>query len=80
MTVPRELRGVLVSTPDTLHGAVRFAGTRVFAKSLFDYVMKGKSVDVFLDHFPDVTREQAEAVLDWERKRLNQDLGYDLSA
>ena len=80
MTIPKELEGILVSTPDTLHGALRFAGTRVFAKSLFDYALKGNSIDVFLDHFPDVTREQAEAVLSWEQERLRQDLGYDLTA
>jgi len=40
MTVPIELQDVLVSTEDTLHGAVRFAGTRVFAQSLFDYGRK----------------------------------------
>ena len=29
MIVPPELESVLVSTPDTLSGAVRFKGTRV---------------------------------------------------
>ena len=80
MTIPPELEGVLVATPDTLHGAVRFKDTRVFAKSLFDYVMSGESVEVFLDHFPDVTREQAEALLKWEEHRLGLELGYELTA
>ena len=80
LVIPDELREVLVSTPDTLHGAVRFRGTRVFAQSLFDYVMKGNSIDVFLDHFPDVTKEQAEAVLKWEDLRLRRQFGFELSA
>ena len=80
MTIPIELREVLVSTPDTLHGAVRFKDTRVFAQSLFDYVMKGNPLEVFLDDFPDVTREQAESVLNWENQRLRREFGYELSA
>jgi len=80
ITIPIELRDVLVSTPDTLHGAVRFKGTRVFAQSLFDYVMKGNPLEVFLDHFPDVTKEQAEAVLKWEDLRLRREFGFELSA
>jgi uncharacterized protein (DUF433 family) len=80
MTIPRELKGTLVSTPDTLHGAARFAGTRVFAQSLFDYVMKGKSINTFLDHFPDVTQEQAQAVLRWEEERLRREFGFESAA
>jgi len=73
--IPHELESILIATPDTLHGAVRFKGTRVFAQSLFDYVLKGKPVEVFLDHFPDVSRDQAEAVIQWEQSRLRQDFG-----
>ncbi len=65
--VPRELESILIATPDTLHGTVRFKGTRVFAQSLFDYVLKGKPVEVFLDHFPDVSRDQVKAVLNWAK-------------
>ena len=80
MTVPAQLSDILVSTPDTLHGAVRFKGTRVFAQSLFDYVLKGNPLEVFLDHFPDVTREQAEALLLWEERRLKSEFGFELVA
>ncbi len=75
MTIPTELEGVLESTPDTLHGAARFKDTRVFAQSLFDYVMNGNTLDTFLEHFPDVSREQAEAVLSWETNRLRAVFG-----
>jgi len=71
MQVPEELREVLVSTPDTLHGAIRFAGTRVFAYQLFDYVLTGETLDTFLEDFPTVRREQAEAVLKWELGRVH---------
>lgn len=72
-TIPPELDGVLASTPDTLHGAIRFAGTRVFAYQLFDYVSSGATIDEFLADFEGVSREQAEAVINWELQRIGQD-------
>lgn len=72
--IPKELEGVLVRTADTLHGAIRFAGTRVFAYQLFDYILTGSSLDDFLEDFPGVGREQAQAVLDWELTRIHQQL------
>lgn len=80
MTIPPQLSEVLVSTPDTLHGAIRFNGTRVFAQSLFDYVMQGSSLEEFLIDFPDVSKDQAEAVLRWENERIRRDFGYELTA
>ena len=72
--IPRELEGVLTSTPDTLHGAVRFAGTRVFAFQLFDYLFAGRSLEEFLEDFEGVGREQAQALRDWELRRLREEL------
>ena len=73
-SIPSELEGVLASTPDTLHGAIRFSGTRVFAYQLFDYVLSGSSLDEFLNDFPGVSREQATKLLTWELHRLHDDL------
>ena len=72
--IPKELQGVLVSTPDTLHGAIRFAGTRVFAYQVFDYVLTGSTLEQFLDDFPGVKPEHAQAVMDWELKRVRKQL------
>jgi len=80
MDIPKELDGILVSTPDTLHGAIRFAGSRVFAQQLFDYVFSGDSLDAFLEDFPEIPEESAKAVLEWERKRLNEELSARRSA
>jgi uncharacterized protein (DUF433 family) len=46
-----------------MSGAVVFAGTRVPAQSLLDYLAGGHSLEEFLDDFPTVTREQAFALL-----------------
>ncbi len=47
-----------------MSGAPVFAGTRVPVAFLFDYLMKGSSLDEFLDCFPTVKREAALSILD----------------
>jgi uncharacterized protein (DUF433 family) len=54
---------IIQQDPDVLGGTPVFAGTRVPVSTLWEYLSAGDSVDVFLDHFPSVTREQALAVL-----------------
>ena len=50
--------------PERLSGAPCFKGTRVPVDSLFTNLESGLSLDEYLDCFPDVTREQAVAVLE----------------
>jgi uncharacterized protein (DUF433 family) len=50
-------------TPEKVSGAWIFRGTRVPVKALFENLEDGARVDDFLEWFPGVTREQAEAVL-----------------
>ncbi len=40
-------------------GTLVFKGTRVQAQTLFGYVDKGPSLDLFLDYFPSVNRNGA---------------------
>ena len=77
--VPPELRGVLVSTEDTLGGSVRFKGTRVPVQALID-TLDGGNLDEFLDGWPDVTREQAEAVIRWEQNQARRVFDLPLAA
>lgn len=56
------------SDPEILGGTPVFAGTRVPVKTLFDYLEAGDSLEVFLDDFPTVSREQAIAVLEAARE------------
>jgi uncharacterized protein (DUF433 family) len=64
---------VVHSDPEILGGTPVFVGTRVPIKILFDYLEAGDSLDVFLDEFPSVTREQAVAALELAREVLAPD-------
>jgi uncharacterized protein (DUF433 family) len=56
------LFGIVWINPERLSGAPCFSGTRVPIKNLFDYLEGGEPLGEFLEDFPGVTREQAEAV------------------
>jgi uncharacterized protein (DUF433 family) len=55
---------VINRDPDILGGTPVFSGTRVPGDSLIAHLKGGASLDEFLDDFPSVSREQAEAFLD----------------
>jgi len=59
--------------PEILGGTPVFVGTRVPVKILFDYLEAGDSLEVFLDAFPSVTREQAVAALELAREVIAPD-------
>ncbi len=54
--------------PERLSGAPCFRGTRVPVDSLFTNLESGLSLDEYLDCFPDVTRGQAVAILEYAQK------------
>ena len=54
--------------PQILGGTPVFVGTRVPVKILFDYLEAGDSLEVFLDEFPSVSREQAVSALEFARE------------
>ena len=61
---------VVHSDLDILGGTPVFVGTRVPMKTLLDYLEAGDSLDIFLDHFPSVSREQAIAALELAKEML----------
>ncbi|MFM6061131.1 MAG: DUF433 domain-containing protein [Microcystis panniformis] len=61
---------IVHSDPDILGGTPVFVGTRVPMKTLLDYLEAGDSLEVFLDHFPSVRREQAIAALELAKEML----------
>jgi uncharacterized protein (DUF433 family) len=54
---------VVHSDPEVHSGAPVFVGTRVPVDTFLEYIEGGYTLDVFLDHFPSVRREQAVAFL-----------------
>ena len=50
--------------PEVMSGELVFADTRVEVKTLVDYLKAGHTLDDFLEGFPTVSREQAEAYLE----------------
>ncbi|HEV7922684.1 MAG TPA: DUF433 domain-containing protein [Thermoanaerobaculia bacterium] len=63
------MSSIVIRDPEILSGMPVFAGTRVPAKNLLDYLEHGRSLDEFLEDFPTVRREQAIAALE-EAKEL----------
>jgi len=59
----------IVADPEIMGGQPVFRGTRVPVSTLWDYLVEGSPLDEFLDHFPSVTREQAQRVLDYALER-----------
>ena len=49
-----------------------FIGTRVPVRILFEYLEAGDSLEVFLEQFPTVRREQAVAALEMAREILTE--------
>ena len=60
---------VIVQDPEIHSGEPVFRGTRVPFQTLLEYLEGGETLDVFLEHFPGVSRETAIAALE-EAKAL----------
>ena len=60
----RQLALLTDADPGRLGGVRTFRGTRVPVRALFDHLRAGDPLEVFLEDFPGVTREQAEGVID----------------
>ena len=65
-----ELLDVVERSTDVMAGLPVFRGTRVPAKALLDYLVAGDSLEIFLDDFPSVRREQAIALLELTRELM----------
>lgn len=58
------MSSVIRQSPEILGGTPVFVDTRVPVKTLLDYIEAGDSLDMFLEDFPSVSREQAKAFLE----------------
>jgi uncharacterized protein (DUF433 family) len=60
----------LERVPGKVSGAWLFRGTRVPVRALFENLESGATVGQFFEWFPDVTRRQVEAVLEFANESL----------
>lgn len=63
-------RKVINIDPDILGGTPVFFGTRVPIKNLFDYLETGDSIEVFLQDFESVRKEQVIKVLEMSQRLI----------
>ncbi len=64
------IQDLITINNDIQGGQPVFSGTRVPVESLFDHLEAGISLDIFLDDFPSVTRQQAIDTLEAANKIL----------
>jgi uncharacterized protein (DUF433 family) len=57
----------IMSTPDVLRGKPRIKGTRIPVSLILGYLAEGKTVEEIIREFPDLTRENITACLDYAR-------------
>ncbi len=69
------LERVINIDPEILDGTPVFQGTRVPIKNLFDYLETGDSIDIFLDDFEGVRREQVIKLLEISKKLIKSSTG-----
>ena len=59
-----EIDRLVTVDADVMHGEPVFRGTRVPVRTLLEHLEAGDSLEVFLEDFPTVTREQAVRFLE----------------
>jgi len=60
-------REYIVSTPDVLRGKPRIKGTRIPVSLILGYLASGKTIEDIIEEFPDLTKEQITACLEYAR-------------
>lgn len=56
------------STPDVLKGKPRIKGTRIPVSLILGYLAADKTAEEIIEEFPDLTKEQIAACLDYARE------------
>jgi uncharacterized protein (DUF433 family) len=63
-------RGVINIDAEILGGTPVFSGTRVPIKNLFDYLESGDTIEIFLEDFEGVSRNQVIKVLEMSQQLI----------
>ena len=64
---PARWRQHIVSTPEVLSGKPRIDGTRIPVALILGYLAAGSTPDEIIGEFPDLTRQDIAACLDYAR-------------
>ena len=66
--------GLIDRDPAILGGTPVFPGTRVPVRILMEHLQAGDSLEIFLENFPTVSREQAVALLEFAKSVVTGEL------
>ncbi len=66
--MPVDWKQFVVSDPEILRGKPRLKGTRIPVSLVLGFLAAGKTFDEIVAEFPDLTREQIAACLDYARE------------
>lgn len=58
----------IVSMPDVLRGKPRIKGTRIPVSLILGYLAADNSTEKIIEEFPEITKEQIAACLDYARE------------
>jgi len=62
------IRSIIIIDNEIMSGIPVFTGTRVPVESLFDHLEAGITIEIFLEDFPSVSREQVTNILEAANK------------
>ena len=65
--------------PNVMSGALCFTGTRIPVQVFLDNHLAGIPLVEFLDAYPDLSRDQVQAVMNWEDGQARRILGLELA-
>ena len=65
--MPPNWRNYIESTPEVLRGKPRIKGTRIPVSLILGYLAAGNTFDEIITEFPDLSKEQLAACLDYAR-------------
>jgi len=63
-----DIRSIIIIDNEIMSGIPVFTGTRVPVESLFDHLEAGITIEIFLEDFPSVSREQVTNILEAANK------------
>ncbi len=65
--MPVDWKQYITSDPEILRGKPRIKGSRISVSLILGYLAAGQTVDQIIEQFPDLTRDQIAACLDYAR-------------